>query len=588
MHNNTTSNNADPYLTTIILKRLFKEYVLPHKSRIMLAVFFMIMVALCSSALVYFVKPTIDQILVTRNTKQLSLMIFIMLCVTTIKGVSEYFQYYLIKSFGQRILTNMQMALYKHLLNADLSLITAQSSGRLISRFTNDIMLMRGAVSNLLINIAKHFLSATFLIMVMIKLEPMLSLLVFCVFPLAIYPVLDIGRKMRRISYLTQEELGNFTVKLDEVFNSIRIIKSYRGEQKEFYRAKDIVENIFKLYRRSAKIDSLTSPVMEILCGIAFGIVLWYGGLNVIEGKSTPGSLVAFITAFFSAYRPIKSLVSLNANLQDGLAAAKRLFVILDTKPQIINDTNAYELSCKQATINFDNVSLILSEREIIKNLNLAIPAGKTIAIVGKSGSGKTTLTNLLVRFYEPDSGIIDINGHDINKITIDSLRHHVALVTQDIMLFDATVAENISYANPEASFDEIVAAAKAANAHEFIEHLPSKYTNMIGTNGVSLSGGQRQRLSIARAFLKNAPILILDEATSALDPISEKEVQTSLKKLQQGKTTVIIAHKLSTIIDADLIFVMKNGEIVEQGSHEELLKIDGEYSNLYKEQVAN
>ncbi|MCC2645964.1 MAG: multidrug resistance protein [Rickettsiaceae bacterium] len=588
MHINLEENLPEIYPTIAIFRRLFKDYIKPYKWKILLAVFFMIIVAICSAVLVNLVKPAIDQIFVTRDKTMLLVMPLMMLLVTSIKGVSEYFQYYLIRSFGQRILTDMQMALYRHLLYADLSLITQHSAGRLISRFTNDITLMRGAVSNLLIGMAKHFLSATLLVFVMFKLEPELSIVVFFVFPLAIYPVMRIGRKMRKISSSTQEELGNYTAKLDEVFTSIRVIKSYQGEEKEFFRAKSIVENIFKLYKRAARFDSLTSPIMEILSGVAFALILWYGGIKVMNGKSTPGSLVAFITAFFSAYRPLKSLVALNINLQDGLAAAKRLFMILDVKPQIVDQKGAVELLCKQASIEFKDISLQLSEREVIKNLNLKVPAGKTVAIVGKSGSGKTTLTNLLVRFYETNQGQIFINNLDINQITIDSIRRHIALVTQDIMLFDATVAENIAYGKPDATREEILEAAKAANAEEFIENLPQKYDTIIGTNGTTLSGGQRQRLSIARAFLKDAPILILDEATSALDPISEKEVQHSLKRLQKGKTTIIIAHKLSSIIDADIIFVMKEGEIVEQGLHNELIARKGEYYSLYNEQDKN
>jgi subfamily B ATP-binding cassette protein MsbA len=588
MYTDLPENLQEKYPTFVIFRRLFKDYIKPHRQKILLAIFFMIIVAVCSAVIVHLVKPAIDQIFVNKDSAMLMFMPLLMLLVTSIKGIAEYFQYYLIRSFGQRILTDMQMALYKHLLYADLSLITQHSAGRLISRFTNDITLMRGAVSNLLIGMAKHFLSATLLVVVMFKLEPELSVLVFFVFPLAIYPVMKIGRKMRKISSSTQEELGNYTAKLDEVFTSIRVIKSYQGEEKEFYRAKMIVENIFKLYKRAARFDSLTSPIMEILSGIAFALILWYGGIKVMQGKSTLGSLMAFITAFFAAYRPLKSLVALNINLQDGLAAAKRLFTLLDTKPQIVNREGARELICGKASIEFKDISLQLSDREVIKNLDIKVPAGKTVAIVGKSGSGKTTLTNLLVRFYEPDQGRIYINGQDINNVTLDSLRKHIALVTQDIMLFDATIAENIAYGKSDASMDSIIEAAKAAHAHEFIEKLPNKYDTIIGTNGASLSGGQRQRLSIARAFLKNAPILILDEATSALDPISEKEVQLSLKRLQAGKTTIIIAHKLSTIIDADIIFVMKNGEVAEYGSHQELVVKRGEYYLLYNEQGKN
>ncbi len=578
-------NSPETYPVSIVFKRLFRDHIKPYGGKILLAVFFMAIVAACSVILVYLVEPTIDKIFMTHDRKFLLLMPLLMMLVTCIKGIAEYFQSYLIRSLGQRILTDMQLILYRHLIEADLSLITQHSAGRLISRFTNDISLMRGAVSNLLIGAAKHLLSVVFLVIVMFHKEPMLSILIFFIFPLAILPVMILGKKMRGISFATQEELGNYTAKLDEVFNSIRIIKSYQGEEKEVYRAKNIVEHIFRLYKKAAKFDALTSPIMEILSGFAIAAIIWYGGIKVINGETTTGALMTFITAFFSAYRPLKSLVALNINLQEGLAAAKRLFMILDTKPQIVDKEGVVELDCEEAIIEFNDVSLRLSDREIIKNLNLTVPAGKTVAIVGKSGSGKTTLTNLLVRFYEPDVGQININRTDITCIKLNSLRKHIALVTQDIMLFNATVAENIAYSNSDASMEDVVKAAKAANAHEFIEKLPKKYETLIGANGVTLSGGQRQRLSIARAFLKDAPILILDEATSSLDPISEKEVQHSLKLLQAGKTTIIIAHKLSSIIDSDIIFVMRNGEGVEEGSHKELIAVKGEYYLLYNEQ---
>lgn len=538
----------------------------------------MVVVAACGAAIVYLTKPMIDEVFVSRNQERLTTITLITLCLFAIKGIAEYFQSYLVKYIGQRILTDLQMVMYEHLIRADLQLIQMQSSGRLISRFTNDISMMRGAVSNLLVGFAKHFLSVAFLIIVMFKEEPFLSFCTFAVFPLAIYPIHLLGRKMRKVAYNTQEALGNYTSALDETFSSIKVVKSYIAENIEVLRARSMTDHIFSLYKKSAKLDALTSPVMEILNGVAVAGILWYGGTLVIEGKTTPGAFFAFITAFVSAYRPYKSLVSLNVNLQEGLAAARRLFQVLDTNPEVRDNPDAVEVHFTKPDIVFNDVSLDFNGKKALSHLNLSIKAGSTVAFVGQSGGGKTSVANLLVRFYEPKSGNILINGHDISNIKIESLRHQIALITQDTMLFDASVAENIAYGRSGASKEDIIKAAKNASAHEFITSLPQGYDTMIGAQGLTLSGGQRQRISIARAFLKDAPILIMDEATSALDTRAENAIQQSMQLLRKNRTTIIITHRLSAIEDSDVIFVIKNGSVVESGTHEELLQAQGEY----------
>jgi subfamily B ATP-binding cassette protein MsbA len=509
-----------------------------------------------------------------------------MIGIYSLKGIAEYYQSYLIKWVGQNILTDLQIKMYEHLLFADLAFIQTQSSGRLISRFTNDISLMRGAVSNLLVGCAKHFLSVVFLIGVMFKLEPVLSLFVFVAFPLAIYPVQKLGKKMRKISGQVQEELGNYTARLDETFQSIKIVKSFSGEKIESNRAKIVTTNILNFYKRAAKLDALISPIMEILSGVAIGSIIWYGGYLVFAGKTTPGALFAFITAFVSAYRPYKSLVSLNVNLQEGIAAAKRVFTILDIKPNIKNSPDAQDIEFKNPEVIFNNVELNFGQKVALKPVYLKLKRGRTTALVGRSGSGKTSLANLLVRFYDTSSGSVLIDGLDIKDISISSLRQQIALVTQDTILFDTTVAENISYGIPDVNLEQIIAAAQFADAHEFISHLPLGYNTIIGNQGSTLSGGQRQRIAIARAFLKHAPILILDEATSSLDPNSEQSILASLNKLRQDKTTLIITHRLSNIKSADDIVVLKAGTVIEHGTHEELLQMKGEYCKLFtKEQ---
>ncbi len=547
-----------------------------------MAVCFMVICASTNAVLINLVKPAIDDIFLTHNRQMLILIPLVTLGLSFIKGFAEYFQNYLIKFVGQSILTDLQILLYSHLLKADLSLIQSQSSGRLISRFTNDIAMMRGAVSTLLVGCAKHFLTVLFLIFSMFLLEPRLSILVFFVFPLAIYPVQRLGRRMRNIASSTQEELGSYIAKLDETFHSIKVVKSYMAEELEVEKAKTIVEKILELYKTSAKFDSLTSPIMEILSGMAIAGIILYGGHMIIDGETTTGSLFAFITAFVSAYRPYKSLVSLNVNLQEGLAASKRLFQVLDQEPTIKDDKEAVDAHFTQTNIVFRDVSLNFEGKIAIEKINLVIESGKTTAIVGQSGGGKTSIANLLVRFYEPNSGSISIDGHDISKITLSSLRSQIALITQDTMLFDASVSENIAYGSSHANQVDVTEAAKAAGAHEFIMKLPHGYQTIIGSQGMTLSGGQRQRLSIARAFLKDAPILIMDEATSSLDTQSELIVQKAIKDLRRNRTTLIVTHRLSSIVDSDMILVVKNGAVIESGDHNTLMSLKKEYYQMF------
>lgn len=572
--------------SSAVIKRLLVNHVKPYKSEIFIAIFFMVVVATCSAAVVWLTKPAIDKILVARNMRMLVIIPLLMLGVYVIKGIAEYYQGYLIKYVGQKILTDMQIQMYEHLLYADLAYVQSQSSGRLISRFTNDIILMRGAVSNMLIGCAKYFLSVVFLIIIMFSLEPFLSMFVFLAFPIAIYPVQKLGRKMRRVTGDAQEELSNYTARLDETFQSIKIIKSFCAEKIESVRAKEITTKILTFYKKSAMLDSLTSPVMEFLCGLAIACVLWYGGFQVISGDMTIGELFTFIAAFVSAYRPFKSLVSLNVNLQEGLAAANRIFNILDTKPLIQDNANALKPDFGCPEIFFEKITLNFEEKEAIKLVNLKIEKAKTYAIVGKSGSGKTSLANLLVRFYDPTEGRVLINSNDIKDISVTHLRNQIAMVSQDTILVDASIAENIAYGNLAATRQEIIDAAKHADADEFISKLVDGYDTVIGIGGCTLSGGQKQRLAIARAFLKNSPIMLFDEATSALDPESEQSIVHSFTNLRKGKTTLIITHRLASIRDVDKIIVMKNGEIEEQGTHEELINLKSEYYKLHNKQL--
>ena len=576
--------NKDQDSSAYLLKRLFRQHVKPYSRKLIVATIFMAIVAACNAVIVNLVNPMINDVMINRDKQMLIILPLAMLLVSAIKGGAEYVHSYLIKVVGQRIVTDLQILLYGHLLKSDLSLIEGHSSGRLISRFSNDISLMRGAVSNLLVGAAKHFLSIVFLIGVMISLEPVMFFICFGAFPLAIYPIQILGKKMRKVTSQAQEELGNYTAKLDETFHSIKIVKSYIAEQKEVDSAKKTTEMIFSFYKRAAKLDALSSPIMEILSGIAVASIVWYGGYLIMHDKTTPGALFAFLMAFVSAYRPYKSLIQLNVHLQEGLAATKRLFQILDTRPQVVDLSDARNIKITKSQIIFDNVSLGFNAKIALHNTSFVIEPHTTIALVGKSGSGKTTISNLLVRFYDPSSGSIKIDGHDLRELTIASLRSQIALVTQDTMLFDASLAENIAYGAPHASRADIISAAKKAHADEFIDQLADGYDTIIGYQGSTLSGGQKQRIAIARAFLKDAPILILDEATSALDAHAEQAIDEALKDLRANRTTIIITHKLKSLQDVDNIIVLKRGVIVEMGNHAKLMGNKGEYYNLYNQ----
>lgn len=576
----------DPSDTWPLLKRLVRDYVRPHIVKLKLAVICMIIVAAMTAASAYMMKPMLDEVFLARNQSMLLSVPLLVAAVFIIKGIASYGQDVLLGFLGQRIVSTMQMQLFNHLMHSDIGTFHEQTTGRLISRFTNDIMMMRNAVSSLLTNLAREFLSMIFLIVLMIYQSWELSLIALLFYPLAFYPVVKLGRRMRKISKGTQEQLGQFTAQLDETFSGVRMVKAYNRETYECTRADRIIEHLFALYYKAIRVQSAASPIMETLGGIAIAGVIYYGGLQVMQNDTTPGAFFSFITALMLAYKPAKSLANLNTALQQGLAAAHRFFEALDQKPTISDRADAKKLVLENGTIAFDHVSFSYPGSSAgVQDISFEIPAGKTVALVGQSGGGKSTLINLILRFYEASEGSIMVDKQDIRRVTLHSLRSQIALVSQETVLFDDTVRANIAYGRDGATEREIFEAAEAAAAHEFIAALPEGYDTMIGSHGVKLSGGQRQRLAIARAMLKNAPILLLDEATSALDTTSERQVQEALTRLMQHRTTLVIAHRLSTIQQADRIIVLQNGKIAESGTHADLLKQSGFYAKLYRDQ---
>ena len=471
---------------------------------------------------------------------------------------------------------------------ADIAYFQKTATGKLISRFNNDANMLRAAVSNVLVGIAKDTLTLIFLVGLLFYHDWALALIAFVVFPVAVYPIVRIGRRMRKVSDNTQVQMGELTTLLDETFRGARHVRAYGMEKYEIDRAGSIIETIFQLVQKAARVRSATHPIMESLGGVAIAVIIFYGGSQVVSGATTPGTFASFIAALLMAYPAMKSLANLNANLQEGLAAAQRIFTLIDAAPSIQDKPDAKHLDTIRGEVKFENVRFgYEKDRTALSGINMNIAAGSTVALVGPSGAGKSTVLNLIPRFYDSDEGQILVDGENLRDVTVSSLRANIALVSQDITLFDDSVRSNIAYGKLDASDDEIIAAATAAEAHEFITGLVSGYDTHVGGRGLKLSGGQRQRIAIARAMLKNAPILLLDEATSALDTETERQVQSALENLTEGRTTIVIAHRLSTVMAADTIYVMDSGRIVEQGSHAELLAQGGAYARLYAVQFA-
>jgi len=569
--------------TYALVKRLLKESVRPYLKWIGFALVGMVFVAGATAAMAWLMKPVINDVFVAKN-KEFLLPISIAVLVTfAIKGFANYAQSVIMHYVGQRIITDTQHRLYGHLTRMDLSFFHQTPTGSLISRFTVDINMMRAAVSNALTGIGKDFLTLIFLVGVMFIQDRYLAVIAFVVFPVAILPIVKLGQRIRKVTVSTQEEIGQFTTLLEQTIQGARVVKAYRMEEYEKGRFRKIAERVFQLVFKSARIRSMASPIMETLGGVAVALVIFYGGFRVIEESMNPGAFFSFITALLLAYEPMKRLANLNASLQEGLASAQRLFGLLDTKPNIIDKPDAATLKIKGGNIVLNQVNFsYIPKHPVINGVSLSVPAGKLVALVGPSGAGKSTILNLIPRFYEVDSGVIKIDGIDVQDATLESLRRNIALVSQEIILFDDTVRANIAYGRPDASEKEITQAAKNAAAHDFIEAMSNGYDTYVGERGTKVSGGQRQRLAIARAMLKNAPILLLDEATSSLDAESEREVQAALMELMKGRTTLVIAHRLSTVIEADLIHVIDNGKLVESGNHPELLSKNGTYARLY------
>ena len=566
------------------LQRLYLV-IKPYQVQLGIAMVGMIVFAALTTSQAYLIKDLLDKIFMEKNVFFLNLLPVVIVVVFLVKAIFYYVYSIILEKAGQSIIRDLRVQIFEHIHRQPLSFFHANPTGTLISRVISDVTLMQQAVSNALIGILRDFFQVIFLLGMVFFLNWKLAMFSFVILPIAAFPIVKFGRIFRRLSTRTQEETANVSNMLYETITGNRIVKAFSMEHYEGRRFSDQVNRLFSVIIQDARFRSMQHPLMELIGGIAIALIVWFGGNEVIKGTSTAGTFFAFLLALIAAYEPVKGVSRINSTIQQGLAAATRVFAILDVVPEIADKVGATELKPFQHAIEFKDLNFCYEQAEVLHDINLQVPAGQALAIVGASGGGKTTLTNLIPRFLDVSEGAILIDGQDIRDVTMNSLRRQIAIVTQQTILFNDTVHSNIAYGDLNASEAEIRKAAEAAYALSFIENLPLGFATVIGEGGSRLSGGERQRISIARAILKNAPILILDEATSALDTESEREVQKALENLMKGKTTFVIAHRLSTIKNADRIIVIKDGAIVEQGTHDELLARKGEYELLYNMQ---
>src|SRR5262245_39218537 len=568
------------------LQRRFR-YSAPYRGRLVWAVAGMVVYAIGSAGLAYLVKPIFDSAL--PNQEGVALIAWGLVAVYLLKGIGSYVSSYLMADVGQRVVMDLRNELFRHILGQSAGFFAQGATGRLLSRVNNDVAQVQQAVSETAGDLARESLSLVGFAGLMFYYDARLSIVCMTGAPLIVYPLVRLGQRVRRTTRRSQEAIENLSHLSTEAFTGHRIVKAFgteRHEAEKFERAG------YHLFRTNMKVIAALStlpPLMELLGGFGMAAALWYGSRQIASASLTPGQFASFFTAVFLMYGPAKKLSRVNANLQQAVAASERIFEMLDTHTEVRERPNATVLEPFQRQIEFRDVGFGYDDGPgpILRGVSFSVATGQMVAIVGRSGAGKTTLVNLLPRFYDVSAGQILIDGVDIRDVTLASLRKEIGIVTQETVLFDDTVATNIAYGSKGTTPETIEAAARAANAHDFIMTLPKGYETMIGERGQRLSGGQRQRLAIARALVKNAPILVLDEATSALDAESELLVQEALANLMLNRTSFVIAHRLSTIRRADAIIVLERGRVVEIGRHDELLtKPEGAYATLYQMQL--
>ncbi|MBU0986989.1 MAG: ABC transporter ATP-binding protein/permease [Proteobacteria bacterium] len=559
-----------------------------NRFRLYLAMLCMLVIAVATSATAFLVKPVLDDIFLNKDAWMLKVIPVVVILIYFLRGLATYSQDYLMNYVGENIIRHLRDDLYNHIQDLPIAFFHKEKTGVLMSRITNDVGIVKAMVSTAVTGALKDCFTIVGLTFVIIYRDWKMAVFAFAILPLAFFPVVEFGRRVRRVSTGCQEIMADLNAFLHETFAGNKIVKAFGMEPYEKKRFYERTLNLFKLEMKAVIARSLTSPVMDFLAGLGVAFIIWYGGSKVIDGTSTAGTFFSFMAAVLMLYEPVKKLSGLNNAVQQGLAAVDRIFDVIETEPDIKDSANPVILKRGPHRVSFKNVFFKYEDDMVLKNINIDVQPGEILALAGMSGGGKTSLVNLLPRFYDVRHGAIQIDGVDIREISISSLRDQIAIVTQEPILFNDTVRSNIAYGKQNASDEEIFKAAKAAYAYEFIQSFPNKFETNIGELGARLSGGEKQRICIARALLKDAPILILDEATSSLDAEAEMLVQKALENLMKGRTTFVIAHRLSTIEYADRIIVIVNGQIVEEGNHEKLIGHRGEFYRLYQMQFSN
>lgn len=565
-----------------VYRRLFpflRPYLFPQ---FVTALACMVLFSATNGALPFLVERIFDDIFAQKNLQALQFLPWVIVAVFVFRGIVNFGHAYLIEYVGQRIVEDLRNTLNAHLQSLSLSFFHRTPTGTILSRVTNDTSLVREALTQSSASMMKDATTLLALIIVAFMKDWFLALLAFIVFPVTILPLMSVYKKVRTSSRRGQGSLGNLTALLQETIQGNRVVKAFGMEGYERERFAEENRRLFRHSMKAGRMRAFVPPMVELVAACGIAAVVWYGGASVISGERTQGAFIAFLTAMMLLYEPFKHLTRTNAAIQNGLAAAERLFEVLDERNEITDHPDAQTVDGIRQSIRFEDVSFCYQDEWVLRHINLEVHAGEVVALVGPSGGGKSTLADLIPRFYDVKEGRVTIDGVDIRDLTRQSLRSQIAVVTQFTFLFNDTVRNNIAYGAPDRPLEEVIAAAKAANAHEFIMALPQGYDTGIGELGVRLSGGQRQRLAIARALLKNAPILILDEATSSLDTESERLVQNAIEQLMAGRTVLVIAHRLSTIQRADRILVLAGGVIVEEGPHAKLLAQNAQYRRLY------
>jgi len=571
-----------------ILGRLYNDYTKKFLNKIIIAAFFSILVAASTSSIAWLLDPAIEKIFIKKDQ---SLILIIPLCIIvafTTKGVSLYLAKTIMISVGEEIKKLLQSDMLRSFIRADTEFIEDKHTGKYISNLTFDVSKITNLLTNALLSLFKDSLTLIGLLVVMFYQNWKLSLVALIMIPLASIMARTLGKRIGKVVTEAQEKSGFLTTYLIEIFKNHKLIKIFQREDYENIRADKYIDDLKEKEKKIAIIFVRATPIMETLTGIMIAILIFYSGKLIMSNELEVNNFFSFLAAMMLAYQPVRSLATLNLAVNQGISAAKRILPIVDNKEKIIDNNNSAPLKLSKGSLEFRNVNFkyVSKEGHILNSINLNIEGGKMTSLVGYSGAGKSTILNLIPRFYDISSGDIIIDGSSIYKTTISSLRKNISLVSQDTTLFDDTIRNNISYANPNAEDKEIMEVAKLSFSDEFISKLPNKYDTLIGENGVRLSGGQKQRLSIARAMLKKSQIVLLDEATSSLDSETEDKIQKAINLLTKNRTTLVIAHRLSTILNSDKIYVIDNGSVVDQGKHEDLIKNSKIYMNFYEKQL--